>query len=126
LNRGEGRRTPYVLQNSYFYSKKIKEFACVLAGAWYTYFMNKTFTVFFDRHSGGFAKTPYKVVYVELPEHEAREVFEAHFNLNSRNVTCECCGPDFGVWEEEYAEGEYPDEFILTPEHAGDAWPAEF
>lgn len=62
--------------------------------------MNPTvWTRFFDLSSGGQEKTPYTTIWIEAPEEEAIEVFQEIFCLDPYNVTCECCGSDFSVWE---------------------------
>lgn len=56
-------------------------------------------TKFFDLASGGKMKTKYSAIFIELPENEAIEYFDNKFNTHPYNVTCECCGSDFSVYE---------------------------
>ena len=56
-------------------------------------------TKFFDMSSGGSEKTDWTVIYIELPEDKAVEYFEDRFGRNPHNVTCDCCGSDFSVYE---------------------------
>lgn len=56
-------------------------------------------TEFFDMSSGGGGKTSYSEIFIEAPEDEARRVFENRFKRNPDHVTCNCCGPDFAVFE---------------------------
>jgi transcription initiation factor IIE alpha subunit len=64
-------------------------------------------TKFFDMCSGGSEKTDWSIIYIELPEDEARVYFEDKFGLDPDNFTCSCCGRDFTVYEvdEEPTEG---------------------
>ena len=56
-------------------------------------------TRFFDMSSGGSEKLDFGTIYIEAKEPVARCVFELKFGLDPDNVTCECCGPDFSVYE---------------------------
>jgi hypothetical protein len=56
-------------------------------------------TVFYDMHSGGYKKTDYDVIVVELPEELALKFFYLKYDRTPDNVTCECCGADFGYTE---------------------------
>lgn len=69
-------------------------------------------------HSGGFRKTPYESIYIELPEDQARQVFEQYFEVECDHVTCECCGADFSVYETDRISKGFGDEptIILTKE----------
>ena len=58
-----------------------------------------TFTKFFDMASGGYEKTDYSAIYIEAEEDRAIEIFEAKFNIDPFNETCECCGSDFYIYE---------------------------
>ena len=64
---------------------------------------------FYDMSSGGTEKTPYTKIFIEAEsEEEAVEIFENKFDRYPYNVTCECCGCDFAVYqvdEPEYSEG---------------------
>lgn len=60
-----------------------------------------TWTEFWDHHSGGSSKEPFEKIYIEAPEDEAIRVFFARFGHNPRRVTCTCCGPDYGVSEDD-------------------------
>ena len=57
------------------------------------------YTKFNDMYSGGSKKTDYEAIFIELPLEKAVEYFEEAFDLDSNNVTCECCGPDFYIYE---------------------------
>ena len=51
-------------------------------------------------HSGGGTKVDaYEHIYIEAPEDIATDVFRQRFKRDPRNVTCECCGPDYSVDE---------------------------
>lgn len=64
-----------------------------------------TWTRFMDMASGGGCKVPpYTKILVELPEAEARAWFEHRFARSPDNVTCECCGEDYGVSESKTLE----------------------
>jgi hypothetical protein len=76
----------------------------------------KTCTRFADLCGGGFQKVPHKTVYVPLPQGEAEDVFEAFFGVDSSKHTCNCCGPDFAVYEETFEDDETPEGFVLTKE----------
>lgn len=80
----------------------------------------KRYTKFYDMHSGGGAKTPYAAIFVELPEDQARKVFEEYFGLDCDNTTCDCCGPDFSIWETDNTSNKFSREgektLILTKE----------
>jgi hypothetical protein len=57
------------------------------------------FTKFYDLHSGGYRKTKYAVIYIELNENEAITYFERFFGIDPLNTTCQCCGDDFDIYE---------------------------
>tara|TARA_R110002153_G_C13182201_1_gene485186 strand:+ start:511 stop:726 length:216 start_codon:yes stop_codon:yes gene_type:complete len=50
--------------------------------------------------SGGSRKESFEKLAVRLPENEAREWFDRTYNRDPDNVTCECCGEDYAVYEE--------------------------
>ena len=57
-------------------------------------------TVFTDSHSGGRSKLDnYEIIYIEAPRDEAEIIFYNKFNNNPLNITCDCCGKDFGIDE---------------------------
>lgn len=56
-------------------------------------------TKFFDMHSGGGQKLDWSHIYIEAPEAEAVEIFKRRFGRDPNNVTCDCCGEDFAVYE---------------------------
>ena len=65
---------------------------------------------FFDCHSGGGRKTPYDAYHIQAPtERLAVEAFEAYTQCDSRNTTCDCCGPDWSIYE-------------IDEEDAGNPW----
>jgi hypothetical protein len=57
------------------------------------------FTKFYDLSSGGSAKEEFCTLYVELPISEAIEWFIDKYGHDPYNITCECCGSDYSVWE---------------------------
>lgn len=65
-----------------------------------------TWTKFTDMHSGGQLKeAPFKSIYIEAPEDEARMIFYNRFGHSASRVTCRCCGSDY--WSIEYdSDGE--------------------
>lgn len=61
-----------------------------------------TWTLFWDMHSGGGTKVaPWDKIYVEAPEDDARTFFQRRFDRDPDHVTCDCCGPDYAVSQEE-------------------------
>lgn len=56
-------------------------------------------THFHDMHSGGYTKTAFHHIFVELPEEAAREWFTKEFHENPDAIACHCCGPNFSVKE---------------------------
>lgn len=55
---------------------------------------------FTDMNSGGFTKSKYKTILIQCEnETEAMELFEARFDRNPRNITCDCCGYDYSISE---------------------------
>lgn len=60
-------------------------------------------TEFFDLHSGGSAQTKYSSIFIELPKSEAIVYFTENFS-DPYNVTCECCGQDYSVYEVDEAD----------------------
>ncbi len=61
-------------------------------------------TRFMDMHSGGNQKLDWAYIYIEAPEAAAREIFEGKFGRNPYNVTCDCCGEDYSISEDETLE----------------------
>jgi hypothetical protein len=61
-------------------------------------------TQFWDMNSGGGQKEPYKIIYIEAPEDEAKVIFYNRFGHNPERVTCTCCGEDYSIDEEETLE----------------------
>lgn len=57
-------------------------------------------TKFYDMSSGGREKTPYSEIFIELPIGPARKYFAERFQIDPDNITCECCGPDFDIQEQ--------------------------
>jgi hypothetical protein len=56
-------------------------------------------TRFFDMSSGGSEKLEWSTILIEAPEDEAVRIFEARFQRDPRNVTCDCCGADYSIYE---------------------------
>jgi len=57
--------------------------------------MNKWFYVM-DMHSGGGAKTPFDMYFIEAPDSDtAREIFTRETGEDPDDVACECCGSNF-------------------------------
>jgi len=57
-------------------------------------------TRFMDMHSGGGLKEePYEYIYIEAPEDTAMIIFYNRFGHSPDEVTCECCGADYGIDE---------------------------
>ena len=45
-------------------------------------------------------KTPYYVIYVIADDYwRANEVFKEEFGLDFDSSSCDCCGPDFFIYE---------------------------
>mgnify|MGYP003526339195 CR=1 FL=1 len=63
------------------------------------------YTIFYDMSSGGSEKESFSKLAVKLPEKEAREWFEKTYNRDPDNVTCECCGEDYAVYEKTHTDG---------------------
>jgi hypothetical protein len=66
-------------------------------------------TRFMDMHSGGRAKVKNGdvevcYIYIEAGEAEACQLFEKFFERDPRNETCNCCGGDYSIGEEESLE----------------------
>ncbi len=56
-------------------------------------------TEFWDMHSGRTRKIEWDRVYIEAPVALAKRVFQDRYKRNPDNVSCECCGSDFDVFE---------------------------
>ena len=56
-------------------------------------------TRFGDVHSGGYPALPWEIIYVEGDEDTAIRRFQAILGRDPRNVSCDCCGSDYG-WSE--------------------------
>lgn len=54
-------------------------------------------TKFWDMSSGGGQKLGWNIILIEMPAAEAKAKFEALFNRDPDNVSCECCGPDYSI-----------------------------
>ncbi len=63
-----------------------------------------TWTEFSDMYSGGDPKLRETKIYIEAPEEIAAKVFTAIYGRNPRHVTCSCCGPDYGIIEDDTLE----------------------
>lgn len=59
-------------------------------------------TKIFDMSSGGSEKLGAFVIWIEAKEDEATELFEEIFGIDPYNVTCQCCGCDYSIWESEF------------------------
>lgn len=69
---------------------------------------------FADMHSGGGAKTDYEYIYIKAEsEEEAVEIFEAKFDRSPYHTTCDCCGPDYSIWEVEKPTRSASDEVLI-------------
>ena len=69
-------------------------------------------TRFFDMCSGGGEKLSSSVIWIEAEELEAISLFKQIFNRDPHNVTCNCCGEDYTVYERTF-EPE-PGHFIVS------------
>jgi hypothetical protein len=58
-------------------------------------------TEFLDMHSGGDQKLEWAHVFIEAPEAEAVAIFKRRFLRDPNNVSCDCCGEDFAIYEGE-------------------------
>lgn len=54
-------------------------------------------TQFWDMNSGGGTKEPYKMIYIEAPEDEAKVIFYNRFGHSPERVSCTCCGEDYSI-----------------------------
>jgi hypothetical protein len=68
------------------------ELAGTIKGKW---------TKFFDMSSGGREKLGACTIWIEASEREATYMFTQMFGRDPHNVTCDCCGPDYAVFEAE-------------------------
>lgn len=59
-----------------------------------------TWTHFWDMHSGGSLKTKWHHIFIEAPQAEAERVFRERTGRDPHNETCDCCGPDYSIFEE--------------------------
>jgi hypothetical protein len=57
-------------------------------------------TVFKDAHSGGSKKLRFEIIYIEAPPDTALRIFRHVFKLDPHNVTCDCCGSDYSIFDE--------------------------
>lgn len=58
-----------------------------------------TWTRFFDMYSGGSRKLEHDCIWIELPKADAIKEFERRFGIDPLNITCDCCGKDYGIFE---------------------------
>ena len=58
-------------------------------------------TKFFDMISGGSEKLVACTIWIEASKGEAVDLIERIFDRDPYNVTCECCGPDYSIYEAE-------------------------
>lgn len=61
-----------------------------------------TWTRFFDMSSGGSNKVGPDVIWIQADEEKAVELFESIFKWDPTNVTCECCGQDYSIYEGDF------------------------
>ena len=61
-------------------------------------------TLFWDMHSGGGSKEKWEHIYIEAPEEEAIKIFIARFGHDPHNITCQCCGKDYAIYESDTLE----------------------
>lgn len=64
-------------------------------------------TRFYDTSSVGSEKLDHGTIYIEAKEPVARMVFALKFNRDPDNVTCECCGSDYSVTEDDSCSSEW-------------------
>ncbi len=60
----------------------------------------RTWTTFWDMHSGGGQKHSFSKCFIEADEETAITVFYNRFGTNPARVSCTCCGEDYSVSEE--------------------------
>jgi hypothetical protein len=73
------------------------------------------FVKFHDMHSGGHQNTPYEAIYIEAPDVEtAEDMFYAYFGENPRAVNCECCGPNYSIYEDDAPVSYGEDTLVIT------------
>lgn len=58
------------------------------------------YTKFMDMCSGGGVKLGAEYIYIQAKGDEAESVFEEILGRDPNNITCNCCGPDFCVYDE--------------------------
>lgn len=58
---------------------------------------SKSWTKFWDMHSGGGSKEKWEMIYIEAPKDEAIVIFYNRFRHNPKRVTCTCCGEDYAI-----------------------------
>jgi len=56
-------------------------------------------TEFDDMHSGGYLKTDYEHIYVNLPRERAIEWFKEKFGIDPEDAACPCWGENFEIEE---------------------------
>ena len=57
------------------------------------------FTKFMDMHSGGGCKLGAEYIYIQADEDDATAIFKGVFDIDPYNVTCDCCGEDYSIYE---------------------------
>lgn len=72
----------------------------------------RDWTRFHDVHSGGYTKLPMigDDIWIEAPKNEAKSVFYSRFGKNPDTISCNCCGPDYDIWEMTEADFDVLDE----------------
>lgn len=58
-------------------------------------------TQFWDMNSGGGQKEKWSNIFIEAPQDEAEELFYRIFGHDPNNVTCQCCGEDYSIDNDE-------------------------
>ncbi len=59
------------------------------------------YTKFYDMSSGGSKKLGACTIFIEATKDKAVDLFERIFGRDPCNVTCQCCGSDYSVYETE-------------------------
>lgn len=57
-------------------------------------------TRFYDLHGGGGQKTDFAEVWIEAEYDEAVRIFKEKLDYDPTSSSCDCCGPDFSIYEE--------------------------
>lgn len=57
------------------------------------------YTLFYDLSSGGYQKEGFQKLAVNLSMDKAEKWFEETYGHDPYRMTCDCCGPDYSVYE---------------------------